>query len=127
MLNALTNTRAERIKRLLSDANKLSLDRLWHASSAHSHALLNTTHLLLAAHACTAGPLRFRSALRTDKVSPCVLSCGLPQTLSGKKLDQLLDREAACQRRLIPGVLGLPGELRQRCEDLLRSRRHHGL
>src|SRR6516164_5979010 len=57
MLNALTNTRAERLERLLSDANKLSLDRLWHASSAHSHALLNTTHLLLAAHACTAGPL----------------------------------------------------------------------
>ena len=128
MLNALTNTRAERIERLLSDANTLSLDRLWHASSAHSHALLNTTHRPpRSPRLHSRPPVRFRSALRTDKVSPCVLSCGLPQTLSGKKLDQLLDREAACQRRLIPGVLGIPGELRQRCEDLLRSRRHHGL
>ena len=75
-------------------------------------------------HACA---VRFRRALPTDKVSPCVLSCGLPQALGGKKLDQLLDRESACQRRLIPGVVGIPGELRQGCEDLLRSRRHHGL
>src|SRR3989441_138453 len=52
VLDALTNTLAERIERLVSDADKLPTDRLWHAPSLHSHALSPVTQGLTVDFAC---------------------------------------------------------------------------